>query len=129
MKNSKYIIIGLLLIVTIFIIYFIICSFNGETLELTYTLNAGTSYEYEVYIDDENVVKLDRSYVIENKNINGLVGAPVSTNYVFKGYKRGSSKVVFKLVNTTDGKVEKEEEHILKVDYFKNVSEVVVTIN
>lgn len=67
---------------------------------------------------------MDRTYVIEDKNINGLVGAPVSTNYVFKGYKRGSTKVIFKLVNITDGKTLKEEEYILKVDYFKNVSVV-----
>ena len=40
-----------------------------------------------------------------------------------------STKVIFKLVNVTDGKVEKEEEHILKVDYFKNISVVVFPIN
>ena len=114
----------------IFIILFIIglilgltaCLINNEekTLELTYNTNGGVPYEWKYEIEDKNIVEFVKSYEIENNN--NMVGAPISTNYVFKGLKKGTTTITFKYVNIIDGTIEKEEKLNIKVDKNKNIS-------
>ena len=61
---------------------------KADTLELTYETNGGVPYEWKYEIKDESIAKFVKSYVVEDKNKDGLVGAPISTNYVFKGLKK-----------------------------------------
>lgn len=97
----------------------------SKQLELTYYTNGGVPYKWEYQIEDESVVGFVESYEIDNKNKNGIVGAPISINYVFKGLKKGTTTITFKYVNITDGTIEKEEKHNIKVDKNKNISLVV----
>lgn len=95
---------------------------NGKKeVEITMTINAGIPFKWEYKIKDKSVVKFVKQYVKEDNNNDGIVGAEVSTNYVFKGLKEGKTEVVFKEVSITDGSVVKEETYILKVDKNKNI--------
>jgi predicted secreted protein len=51
-----------------------------------------------------------------------MVGATISTNYVFKGVKEGKTTITFKYVNIISNAVEKEEKVTVKVDKHKNIS-------
>ena len=72
-------------------------------------------WEWQYEIEDESIVKFVKSYVIEDKNKDGLVGAPIYTNYVFEGLKDGVTTVTFKYVSLVDGSVVKKEKIKLKV--------------
>lgn len=95
---------------------------EGKTLELTYTINAGIPYKWEYEIEDKSIVEFVKSYVIEDKNVGGMTGAPVSTNYVFKGKKEGKTTITFKKVSVVDGSVAEESKNTVKVDKNKNLS-------
>ena len=95
---------------------------GSKTLELTYKTNGGVPYEWKYEIKDESIVKFVKSYEVENKNKDGMVGAPISTNYVFKGLKEGKTTITFKYVSITDGTVDKKETVTIKVDKNKNIS-------
>ena len=99
---------------------------NPKELELTYQTNGGVPFKWEYEIEDETIVKFVKSYEIENKNVNGMVGAPISKNYVFKGLKKGTTTVTFKYINITDGTISKEEKHTLKVDKNKKISLIAI---
>lgn len=127
---NKKILIGILVIflivISVAIIKFVSKNDGSKQLELTYDINAGIPFKWEVEVEDESIVKYVKNYVIEDENKGGLVGGKVSRNYVFKGLKKGTTTIVFKYVNFTDGRVEKEEKHIVKVDKDLNISLVVV---
>ena len=95
---------------------------SSKTLELTYNTNGGVPYEWKYEIKDESIVKFVKSYEVENKNKNGMVGAPISINYVFKGLKEGKTTITFKYVSITDDSIDKEETVTVKVDKNKNIS-------
>ena len=115
-----------LIVISVAIIKFVSKNDGSKQLELTYDINAGIPFKWEVEVEDESIVKYVKNYVIEDENKGGLVGGKVSRNYVFKGLKKGTTTIVFKYVNFTDGRVEKEEKHIVKVDKDLNISLVVV---
>jgi len=124
MKKKIFIIVGIIVFIVAVIagVLYFSKDESGKELELTYTVYGGTPYEWKVSIEDESIVKLDRSYNLEDKNNEGLDGAPVSTNYVFKGLKKGDTYVTFQYVNFVTGDVEKEEVHHIRVDKNKNIS-------
>ena len=95
---------------------------SSKTLELTYTTNGGVPYNWEYEIEDKSIVEFVKEYVIEDKNKGGLVGAPISTNYVFKGLKKGKTTIRFRYVSVIDGTIEKEEIIKVLVDKSKNIS-------
>ena len=99
---------------------------EGKTLELTYTINAGIPYKWEYEIEDKSIVEFVKSYVIEDKNVDGMTGAPVSTNYVFKGKKEGKTTITFKKVSVVDGSVAEESKNTVKVDKNKNLSLIAI---
>ena len=92
-----------------------------KEVEITMTINAGIPYKWVYTIEDESIVKFVKQYVKEDKNTDGMVGAEVSTNYVFKGLKEGKTKVIFAEKSITDNEVVKEETYTLKVDKNKNI--------
>lgn len=94
---------------------------NPKELKLTYKISAGIPFRWEYEIEDESVVKFVKSYVIKDENKGGKVGAPIYTNYVFKGLKQGSTTIVFKYVNFTEGRVSSEKRHKVVVDHDLNV--------
>ena len=94
---------------------------GDKQIELTMTINAGIPYKWEYKIKDTKIVKFVKQYVVEDKNTDGMVGAEVSTNYVFEGLKEGETEVVFRKVSLDGQDVAKEETYTLKVDKNKNI--------
>ena len=123
--NKKVIVIIGIILVVLFTITTIVISktFNtSKKLELTYETNAGVPYKWEYEIEDPTIVKFYKKYEIENKNKNSLVGGKISTNYVFKGLRRGKTTITFKYIDIRTKEVEKEEKLNVKVDKFRNIS-------
>jgi predicted secreted protein len=121
---KKIIIISIIVICLIIggVVCFLNCGEKGKQLELTYTTNGGVPYKWEYEIEDETIIKFVKSYEIENQNNDDIVGAPISTNYVFKGLKEGKTSIIFQYVSIVDGSIDKQEKLYVKVDKNKNVS-------
>ena len=97
---------------------------SHKTLELSYQTSKGIPYKWEYEIEDESIVKLERSFVDdENKRQKGGI---IHNHYVFSGLKEGTTKIRFKYVEFTKDRVEREEVVNVKVDKFKNISLVVI---
>ena len=96
----------------------------SKELEITYKISAGIPFRWEFEIEDESVVEFVKSYVLKDENTGGKVGAPVYTNYVFKGLKKGKTTIVFKCVNFTEDRVTSERRHTVIVDENLNISSV-----
>ena len=96
---------------------------NNKTLEITKKINAGIPYEWKYEIEDSSIVECIDVYILKDENNNGKVGAPIYRNYVFKGLKEGTTKVIFKLSSiTNEDEEEQEEVYIIKVDKDLKVS-------
>ena len=118
----KKIVVGILVMFCLFLTGCINNTNGSKELELTYKSNGGVPYEWKYEIEDPSIVEFVKSYVIEDKNKEGMTGAPISTNYVFKGLKEGTTVVTFKYVSIVDGSIDKEEKNTIKVDKYKNIS-------
>ena len=88
--------------------------------------NGGVPYEWQYEIKDMDTVEFVKSYEIDNQNKNGLVGAPISINYVFKGLKEGKTTITFKYVSLSDGEIAQEKDFNIKVDNKKNISLIAI---
>jgi len=120
--DKKYIIIiGILIVIVVGVILFFVLKDNSsKTLELTYQTSKGIPFRWEYEIEDESIVKLEKSFVDdENKRQKGGI---VHEHYVFSGLKEGKTKIRFKYVEFTKNKVEKEEVINVRVDKYKNIS-------
>lgn len=120
--NSK-IMIGIVVVIIISIVVLYLVFFknnkiinNPKQLELTYEINAGIPFRWEVEVDDESIVKFVRKYVVRDDNKGGIVGASIYTNYVFEAVGEGETIIRFKCVNFADNYVSSEKEHKVKVD-------------
>ena len=121
------ILIGLIIVLILCTIFatlkFIVPNINSsKELKLTYKLNAGIPFKWEYEIEDKTVVEFVKSYVSKDENKDRIVGAPVYTNYIFKGLKEGETTITFKLVNFTDKTVSDTQKHRVKVDKNNNIS-------
>ena len=114
MKKIFIPIILVLILVIVGIVLFLNKDDSSNIIELTYKTNGGVPYNWEYEIEDEAIVKFVKSYVIEDKNKNGLVGAPIYTNYVFEGVNDGVTTVTFKYVSI-NGEVDRVEKNKMKV--------------
>ena len=132
-EEMKKIIIGIaiLVLIAIGIIIFnnkeeitAIIGGDSKQIEFTYSMNAGIPYRWDYEIEDESIVSFVKSYILEDNNKDGMVGAKVSTNYVFKGLKEGVTTVTFNYVDLSqpDTPVVKKEVHTLRVDKNLNIS-------
>ena len=99
--NKKIIIIVSLLLLVIIVIGVKIFK-DDSALELTYETNGGVPFKWEYQIEDESIVEYVKLYVVKDENKNGKVGAPIYTNYVFKGLKKGTTTITFRYVNIID---------------------------
>ena len=115
MKKNILVVILLVLFIIIGAIIYNSNKEESNTLELTYTINAGIPYEWQYEIEDESIVRFVKSYVVDDQNKGGLVGAPVSTNYVFEGLKDGVTTITFKKVSFVSDDVAEEEKNTVKV--------------
>ena len=128
MDKKNIIMIGIVVLIIIGVILFFVLKDNSsdnssKTLELTYQTSKGIPFRWEYEIEDESIVKLERSFVDdENKRQKGGI---VHNHYVFSGLKEGKTRIRFKYVEFTKNRVEKEEVINVKVDKFKNISLVV----
>ena len=125
--NKKVIIgisIGVIIIAVLFVIFkFIVPNVTGsKTIELTYKTNGGVPYKWEYQIEDESIAQFVEAKDITPEQEKKMVGATISTNYVFKGVKEGKTTITFKYVNIISNVVEKEEKVTVKVDKHKNIS-------
>ena len=111
---------GLIIILSVIILLLIINK-KPKHLELTYSINAGIPFKWEVEIEDETVAKLKKSYVTKNENKGAIVGGRVYTKYIFEGLKEGKTTITFKYVNITNEMPPKEEKYNIKVDKNKNI--------
>lgn len=111
---------GLIIILSVIILLLIINK-KPKNLELTYSINAGIPFKWEVEIEDETVVKLKKSYVTKNENKGTIVGGKVYTKYIFEGLKEGKTAITFKYINITNEIPAKEEKYNIKVDKNKNI--------
>ena len=126
---KKYMIgIGIILIGVLFVVLGIIIpnESGSKTIELTMQTNGGVPYEWQYEIKDMDIVEFVKSYEIDNQNKNGLVGAPISINYVFKGIKEGKTTITFKYVSLSDGEIAQEKDFNIKVDNKKNISLIAI---
>ena len=125
--KSKIIAVLVCILIVVIILVSVIVKMNQyddhKQIEITKEINAGIPFKWEYTIEDENIVKFEKSYVIRDDNKNGIVGASVYTNYVFKGLKEGTTKVIFKFVSITDEDYDGDvEEYKIKVDKDLNIS-------
>ena len=126
MNKKLFIILGIILLIIILIIVILIDNNrNGKILELTYKSNGGVPFRWEYVIEDPSVVEFVKSYELENENKGPIAGAPIYTNYVFKGLKEGTTTITFRYVSIIDGRVSKEEVNNIAVDQNKNITIVV----
>ena len=51
-----------------------------------------------------------------------MVGAKVSTNYVFEGLKEGKTEIIFKFIRIDDNSIESKEVTKVLVDEKNNIS-------
>ena len=119
--NKKIIIIVSLLLLVIIVIGIKLFK-DDSVLELTYETNGGVPFKWEYQIEDESIVEYVKSYVVKDENKNGKVGAPIYTNYVFKGLKKGTTTITFRYVNIIDNSISTEEIINIKVDSNKKIS-------
>ena len=122
MKKLVIILSIILVFIIVGIIILLNCGEKNKQLELTYTTNGGVPYKWEYEISDNSSIEFVKSYEIENQNKDGMVGAPISTNYVFKGLKKGKTTITFRYISIIDGSISKEEIVNVKVDKNKNIS-------
>ena len=113
---------GVIIIALAIVLLFVFKKNDPVNVELFYKTNGGVPYKWEYTIEDPSIVKLESSYVVEDQNNDGMVGAPIKTKYIFRGLKSGTTSVTFKYVSVVDGSVDKEEKNTLKVDKDLNVS-------
>ena len=126
MNKKILIILGIIILLIIVVVVILINKDNdGKRIELTYKSNGGVPFKWEYTIEDPTIVEFVKSYELKNENKGAIVGAPIYTNYVFKGLKEGTTKVIFKYVSITDGHVAKEEVNTMQVDKNKNIAIVV----
>ena len=122
------ILIGIIIIIVIggvflLIKYIIPKDDSSKYLEITREKNAGIPFKWIYEIKDNDIVEFVKSYVLKDENTGATVGAPVYTNYVFKGLKKGNTTITFKLVNIDDETDAWKEETInVKVDDNNNIS-------
>ena len=120
---NKYIVIILFVfVIAVSIIKVVLIKDKPKDLKLTYEINAGIPFKWEYEIEDDSIVGFVKSYVVQDDNTGGKVGAPIYTNYVFRGLKEGTTTITFKVVSITgeypDSNIEK---NIVKVDKDLNV--------
>ena len=118
MAFKLLIIFGIIVVIggVIILILGIVTKSNKKDFELTYKISAGIPFRWEVDIADKSIVQFVNSYVVRNENVGGMVGAPIYTNYVFRGLRQGKTDIIFKFVNFTNNEVSREERYTVLVD-------------
>ena len=130
MNRKLFIILGIVLLIIIVVVIILIDNNkNGKILELTYKSNGGVPFKWEYVIEDPSIVEFVKSYELKNENKGPIAGAPIYTNYVFRGLKEGTTTVTFRYVSITDGHVAKEEINNIAVDKNKNIAIVVFAMS
>ena len=127
-KYAFLIIIVVTIVFTIIFFFFKSKTINSDsekTLELNYKSNAGVPFKWEFEIVDKDIVSFEKSYITRNDNKGAIAGGAIYTNYVFKGLKKGTTKIIFRYRNITDGNVWKESVNDVKVDDDNNISLIV----
>ena len=125
---KKKIVIGLVVLILLIVFGIVIktCINSKKMLELTYKTNGGVPYNWEYEIKDKSIVECVKTYVVKDENKGGKVGAPIYTNYVFKGKKKGMTTITFRYISVIDGSISNEEKINVKVDKNNNIAIVAI---
>ena len=121
MNWKLLIVIGILLLGSLLI--YLCSKKTSKEIEITYKISAGIPFKTVYEIEDESIVQFVDSYVFKDENVGAIAGAPVYTNYVFKGLKEGTTTIIFKSVSidNPDDYFNKEI-YKVKVDNDNNIS-------
>ena len=124
MNKKLVLIIISIVIVLIGVVLVILKLTSSNTIEITRTESQGVPYNWECEIEDSTIVEYVKKYDLDkNKKTKG---GSHRINYVFKGIKKGTTKVIFKKVDYYSGEIVSEEEITLKVNVRKDISLVVI---
>lgn len=124
MKNKNVIIsaVFIVLVLLIAVVAVNLCTGRNKNIEITVKTNDGIPFKWECEIENESIVQCVKEYEVERNKDNMITGGPKYINYVFKGVKKGDTKVRLKYVNTVDGSIAKVNVYNLKVDLKHNVT-------
>lgn len=123
----------LIVIVVIIILFLVVKNIGGghsnnysseKELIISYEINSGVPFKWEYDIEDNGIVTFVKSYVLSDDKDEVIDGANVTTNYVFKGLKEGTTTITFKCISLADGKVTIVEKHKVRVDKDLNIKEL-----
>ena len=118
-KKVLLIIVGIVLVVLIGIVLLIVFNTPNQ-IEITREETRGVPYKWEFEIDDDSIVKFVKSYSLD-KNMK-TKGGTENINYVFKGLKKGTTKVIFRKVDLHSGEIVSEDTINFRVDARKHIS-------
>ena len=115
----------LFIISFIIVILLIIIGFSKSKKELDIVLktNGGVPYEWKYSLSNDNIKLVKQYSKVKNKD-KELAGGPVEIHYVFKGVKKGETKITFKYVNFVNNTESKKNIYKVKVDKNMNISYV-----
>ena len=124
----------LIVIVVIIILFLVVKNIGGgysnnhngseKELIISYEINSGIPFKWEYDIEDNSIVTFVKSYVLSDDKDEVIDGANVTTNYVFKGLKEGTTTITFKCISLADGKATIVEKHKVRVDKDLNIKEL-----
>lgn len=75
---------------------------DQNLLDITYSVSSGIPFRWEYVIEDESIIKFEKINYVSEKTKEPICGGNVDHHYLFKGLKRGKTKIIFKYVNFAD---------------------------
>ncbi len=89
---------------------------DPNLLEIKYSISSGIPFKWEWEIEDQTICNLVKctSHGEQTKKL--ICGGKVETTYFFKGFKPGTTKIIFKYINFADNYVSKIDEYTVIVN-------------
>ena len=100
-----------------------------KELEITYEVNSGIPFRWEYEIKNGKIVEFVKESFINDNKDKTICGAPINHVYLFKGIKKGKTKIIFKYHNFADDYIDEEDIYDVVVDKDMNISIVNKTNN
>lgn len=89
---------------------------DPNLLDITYSVSSGIPFRWEYVIEDESIIKFEKINYVSEKTKEPICGGNVDHHYLFKGLKRGKTKIIFKYVNFADNYLSEIETYKVEVD-------------
>ena len=75
---------------------------DPNLLDITYSVSSGIHFRWEYDIEDESIIKFEKINYVSEKTKEPICGGKVDHHYLFKGLKKGKTRIIFKYVNFAD---------------------------